>query len=91
MAMKHRYLIPVLAAGLLTACDSSGPAETPEASSGEPAAAEGPNAEVRAAIEAQPIGKKLLGNMVKLVGDSFQPADPLVAPEAYFVYFSASW
>jgi hypothetical protein len=47
--------------------------------------------EVLAGLEAQPIGKKLLGKTVQLVGDDFQPTNPNVVPEAYFVYYSASW
>ena len=94
MAMNYRYLIPLLAAGFLAACDSSGPEDTPEASAGTapaPSAPEAPSAETRAAIEGQAIGGKLLGKMVRLDGDAFVPADPLVVPEAYFIYYSASW
>ena len=88
--MKFHLLIPLLAAtGLFVGCD----AEQSSAITADPPPATekvaDPNAQ--AALEAQAIGSKLLGNTVRLSGGSFLPADLDFAPEAYFVYYSASW
>jgi len=39
----------------------------------------------------QPVGKKLMGNTVKLVGKKFEKTEISKVPEYYLVYFSASW
>lgn len=79
-------LFPVTVAALLWSCDQAkDQATVPDVL---PAA---PTAEVLAALEAQPIGGKLLGNTVRLVGDGFEAVDLGKAPEYYLVYYSASW
>ena len=45
----------------------------------------------RASLEAQPIGRRLLGNTVKLVDGTFQPAELTATPDYYLVYYTASW
>lgn len=96
--MKPRLFLPLFAAGALVSCDSSAP-DGDAAAPDEPAAPAAPAAEApaapdagaRAALEAQEVGGKLLGKTVRLSGDEFVPADPPFAPEAWFVYYSASW
>ena len=88
--MKFHLLIPLLTAtGLFVGCEAEKTSQSP----GDPPAtkerAADPNA--KAALEAQTIGSKLLGNTVRLIGDTFQPVDLDFVPEAYFVYYSASW
>ncbi|BDS06717.1 hypothetical protein NT6N_17570 [Oceaniferula spumae] len=39
----------------------------------------------------QPVGKKLMGKTVKVVGKKFETVDTTKVPEYYMVYFSASW
>jgi hypothetical protein len=88
--MKFHLLIPLLAlAGLFVGCDAEQSTQTPDDLAPAKERVADPNA--KAALEAQVIGSKLLGNTVRLTGDSFQPADLDFAPEAYFVYYSASW
>lgn len=93
--MRYRLLLPLAAAGALVACDSKDPdpAQSPPADGAEatPATVPAPDAEARAALENQTVGKALLGHTVRLAGDAFVPTDPPFAPEAYFVYYSASW
>ena len=89
--MKLRaFILPAALAVLFSSCDSSkegggGQAGPPA----EPPAA--PTAEVLSALKAQPVGGKLLGNTVRLVGDGFEAADLAKAPDYYLVYYSASW
>lgn len=49
-----------------------------------------PTPEVVAALQAQPFGKKLLGNTSLLVGNKYVAADLQSAPEYYLLFFSAS-
>jgi hypothetical protein len=82
-----RPLLVLLGSGLLFACDSS----EPESGQAPATAPPSLSAEDRQTIEGQKIGSKLLGAMVRLEGDEFKPADPGFVPEAYFIYYSASW
>jgi|GEM_PF-2248242 len=93
-------LIPflLLVLGLLASCDSG---QKKAAQSGEePATPSEPSAdpappaaapEAPAAGESRGIGAKLVGNLVRLEGEVFKPANLQIAPEAFFVYYSASW
>ena len=42
-------------------------------------------------LEDQPVGKKLIGKTVKLVGKKFEKTEISKVPEYYMVYYSASW
>ena len=97
-SMKQTFLPVVSAlAVLLVSCDQQDtngttgdgqPAPEPTPSTSAPPA---PSAEVVAALEAQPLGKKLLGHTLVLSGKKLVKQDLQVAPEFYFVYYSASW
>ena len=93
-------LIPslLLVLGLLASCDSD--KEEQSRTPDEPAGPAGPKAdptsaaappEPPASVETNDIGAKLLGNTVRLESGVFKPADLRIAPEAFFVYYSASW
>ncbi|MDA0765275.1 MAG: hypothetical protein O3A87_02130 [Verrucomicrobia bacterium] len=93
-------LIPflLLVLGLLASCDSgqkkaAQSAEEPTTPSDPTADPAPPTAapETPAAGETQGIGAKLLGNTVRLEGEVFKPANLQFTPEAFFVYYSASW
>ncbi len=87
--MKFHLHIPLLAlAGLFVGCDAEQATQTPDDAPPAKERVADPNA--KAALEAQVVGSKLLGNTVRFAGDSFQPADLDFVPEAYFVYYSAS-
>ena len=89
LALMKQRLIPsfLLAAALITGCDSSSQSGVDQA----PPSAQEPSPAVREALQAQVIGSKLLGNTVRLAGDTFQAADLAFVPEAYFVYYSDSF
>ncbi|NNC90317.1 MAG: hypothetical protein HKN82_17830 [Akkermansiaceae bacterium] len=92
----HILSLSAAAALVLGGCrqevTESVPSESRKVALGE-AATEPAAAEANAAVELakQAVGKKLLGNTVKVAGDAFVAADLATAPEYYLVYYSASW
>lgn len=93
MKSKLLPLLGLLTAGLLSSCDRNGEeAGAPENPSppSKPAPA-APTSEAIEALKAQSVGRKLIGNTHLLVGDRFVKTDLAVAPEYYFLYYSASW
>ena len=89
--MKHSLLTlaGALAIGLLASCNDkqADAVDQPDLPTTPPPP---PSAEVIAALEAQPAGKKLLGKTHLLIGDKFVKSDPQAAPDYYLIHYSFS-
>lgn len=82
-------LRPILFLGVLAGL--AWPCIAADDEAAEAAAPVAPSAEVLAALKAQPIGGKLVGNTVMVSGDKFVAADLAKAPDYYIIYYTASW